>query len=183
MFYIILCSHRVWNPSPESESESESGSGNKPLQSIDVKKIMTKMRWLSNKMANITTFTEHLWSVMLLKWSVRAMEWAKGGGSTAFKTVTVESTKRQRFLLYILYPSVSIWIWVWTLKWQFGHTQVIRITIQPFTFKNHFRTAEWQFGYTQVVQPFTLKLKSKWNLRHSKTLCDDRSQCTLSQMY
>ena len=72
----------------------------------------------------------------------------------------------------------------------FGHTQVIRITIRPFTLKNinifyfelsgqiairlfsikktrKFSTVKWQFGHTQVILPFTLKLKRKRNLRHS----------------
>ena len=93
----------------------------------------------------------------------------------------------------ILYPSVSvcIWVWVWTAELPFGHTQVIQITIQPFTLKDinffilkcpaklpficfqlkrceNFWTAELQFGCTQVIRLFTLKHKHKRNMRHSK---------------
>ena len=58
----------------------------------------------------------------------------------------LKSTPSHAFVIYqipwiqwklcILYPSVFICVWwVWTAKWQFGHTQVIRITIRPFTRK------------------------------------------------
>ena len=39
------------------------------------------------------------------------------------------------------------------------------MAIRPYTSHSAIHKS---FGHTQVIRPFTLKLKRKWNLRHSK---------------
>ena len=63
----------------------------------------------------------------------------------------------------ILYPSVSvcIWVWVWTAKWQFGHTQVIQITIWSFSLKN-IQIFYFEMSSQIAIQLFSIKKVRKF---------------------
>ena len=91
------------------------------------------------------------------------------------------SSTQPKSLCAFCIPQFPFEFWVRTAEWQFGRTQVIRITIWLFTHKNiniyyfeisgqiairPFSIKMCEHFCTQVIRPFTPKFKR--NLRHSK---------------
>ena len=56
----------------------------------------------------------------------------------------------------ILYSLVFVWVGVWTAEWQFGHTQVIQITIRPLILKN-INNFYFEISGQIAIQPFSMK--------------------------